>query len=61
MYYLGYVIATLIFMPLFMWILGPKTKKAFVTIVIVSLALTFGMQYGFANVLKVFLPTGAVF
>lgn len=61
MYYLGYTIATLIFMPLLMWILGPRTRKALVTIIIVSLALTFGMQYGFANVLKVFLPSGAIF
>jgi hypothetical protein len=61
MYYLGYVFATLIFMPLLMWILGPRTKRAFVTIAIVSLVLTFGMQYGFANVLKVFLPSGAIF
>ena len=59
--YLGYVISTLIFLPVLMWILGPKTKKSAVTIVLVTLGLTYGMQYGFANILKVFLPEGSVF
>lgn len=61
MYYLGYMIATLIFMPAFMWILGPRSKKSLLIITVVSLGLTFGMQYGFAHVLKVFLPSGTLF
>lgn len=61
MYYLGYLISTLIFLPVLMWILGPKTKTAAITIVLVSLGLTVGMQVGFARLLKVFLPDGALF
>ena len=59
--YLGYVISTLIFLPVLMWTLGPKTKKSALTIVLVTLGLTYGMQYGFAHILKVFLPEGSLF
>ncbi len=61
MYYLGYLISTLFFLPVLMWILGPKTKTAAITIVLVSLGLTIGMQVVFARLLKVFLPEGAFF
>ena len=61
MYYLGYLISTIVFLPVLMWILGPKTKTAAITIVLVSLGLTIGMQVVFARLLKVFLPDGALF
>ncbi len=61
MYYLGYTISTLIFMPLLMFILAPRTKAAAVSVVLVTLALTFSLQYGFAKALKVFLPSSALF
>lgn len=61
MHYLGFIIATLIFMPGFMWVLSPKTKKGAALIICVSLILTFGMQFGFTYVLKIFLPSGVVF
>jgi hypothetical protein len=61
MYYLGYLISTLIFLPCFMWILGPRDKKSLVVIALVSLGLTFLMQFCFVHLLKVFLPSGALF
>ena len=61
MYYVGYVIAALVFLPGFMWILGPKTKKSALIIGAVTLGLTFSLQYLFLNLLKVYLPEGSIF
>jgi hypothetical protein len=44
-----------------MWILGPRDKKSLVVIALVSLGLTFLMQFCFVHLLKVFLPSGALF
>ncbi len=61
MYYLGYLIATLIFMPAFMWILGPRTKKAALVTALTTLCVTFVIYYSFLKFLKVFLPEGSLF
>ena len=61
MYYLGYPIATLIFMPVFMWILGPRTKKAALVTVLTTLGVTFIIYYSFLKLLSVFLPEGSLF
>ena len=49
MYYLGYPIATLIFMPVFMWILGPRDKKAALVTTLTTLGVTFIIYYSFLN------------
>lgn len=61
MHYLGYPIATLIFMPVLMWVLGPRNKKAAVVIVATTLGVTFVIHYSFLKLLKVFLPAGSLF
>jgi len=61
MYYLGYPIATLIFMPVFMWVLGPRNKKAALVTTLTTLSVTFVIYYSFLKLLKVFLPEGSLF
>jgi len=61
MYYLGYPIATLIFMPVFMWILGPRNKKAALVTALTTLGVTFIIYYSFLKLLSVFLPEGSLF
>jgi hypothetical protein len=61
MYYLGYPIATLIFMPVFMWILGPRNKKAALVTALTTLGVTFVIYYSFLKLLRVFLPEGSLF
>jgi len=61
MYYLGYPIATLIFMPVFMWILGPRDKKAALVTALTTLGVTFIIYYSFLKLLSVFLPEGSLF
>jgi hypothetical protein len=61
MYFLGYVPASVIFLPVLMWILGPRTKRSALLILLVTVGLTFGMYFGFARVLKIFLPSGLLF
>jgi hypothetical protein len=61
MYYLGYPISTLIFMPVFMWVLGPRNKKAALVTVLTTLGVTFVIYYSFLKLLKVFLPEGSLF
>ena len=61
MYYLGYPISTLVFMPVFMWVLGPRNKKAALVTVLTTLGVTFVIYYSFLKLLKVFLPEGSVF
>lgn len=61
MYYLGYLIATLIYLPAFMWVLGPRTLKSAAVIGVISFVLTFGLQYAFIYLLKVYLPEGSLF
>ena len=61
MYYLGYPIATLIFMPVFMWVLGPRNKKAALVTTPTTLAVTFIIYYSFLKLLNVFLPEGRLF
>ncbi len=61
MYYLGYPIATLIFMPVFMWVLGPRDKKAALITVLTTLGVTFIIYYSFLKLLRVFLPEGSLF
>ncbi|MGD2016065.1 MAG: tripartite tricarboxylate transporter TctB family protein [Desulfobacterales bacterium] len=61
MYYLGYPIATLIFMPVFMWVLGPRNKKAALITVLTTLGVTFIIYYSLLKLLRVFLPEGSLF
>ena len=61
MYYLGYPIATLVFMPVFMWVLGPRNKKAALITVLTTLGVTFIIYYSFLKLLRVFLPEGSLF
>lgn len=61
MYYLGYPIATLIFMPVLMWVLGPRNKKAALITVLTTLGVTFIIYYSFLKLLRVFLPEGSLF
>ena len=61
MYYLGYVISTLVFMPVVMWGLGPRTRKAALIIAATTLGVTFAIHYSFLKFLQVFLPEGSLF
>jgi hypothetical protein len=61
MYYLGYPIATLIFLPVIMWVLGPRNKKSAVVIILTTLGVTFIIYYSFLKLLNVFLPEGSLF
>lgn len=61
MSYFGYTISTLIFMPVLMWILGPRNRRAIPITIIVSLGMTFVMYFAFVKFLKVFLPEGSLF
>ena len=61
MKFIGYLYSTLIFMPVLMWILGPKTGKSAVVTALTSLGVTGIIYWGFVKVLKVFLPSGSLF
>jgi hypothetical protein len=61
MSYFGYTISTLVFMPILMWILGPRNRRAIPITIIVSLGMTFVMYFAFVKFLKVFLPEGSLF
>jgi putative tricarboxylic transport membrane protein len=61
MNYIGYLYSTLLFMPILMWILGPKTAKAAVITALTSVGVTGIIYWGFVKVLKVFLPSGSLF
>ncbi len=61
MSYFGYAISTLIFMPILMWILGPRNRRAIPITIIVSLGMTFIIYVTFLRFLKVFLPEGSLF
>lgn len=56
--YLGYTIATLVFMSMLMWILGPRNLKTIPIILIISVGMTFFIYFGFLKLLHVFLPSG---
>ena len=53
---IGYVYATMPFLFLAMCLLGPLQPKKVLTYGIVSVAVTLGLQYIFATLLKLFLP-----
>jgi len=61
MSYFGYTIATLMFMPVLMWILGPRNRRAIPVTVIVSFGTTFIIYLAFLKFLHVFLPEGSLF
>jgi len=61
MSYFGYTISTLLFMPILMWILGPRNRRAIPITIMVSLGMTFVIYFGFVEFLKVFLPEGSLF
>ena len=61
MYYAGYLLSTAFFMLVLMWILGPRTKKSAVVIVLTTFAVTFGIYFSFLKLLDVFLPSGTLF
>ena len=54
----GYAIATFVFVIAAQLGVGPKTVKNAVTALIIALVASFGLQYFFATVLSVFLPSG---
>lgn len=59
--YLGFVIASMLFLPALMWILGPKTKGSLVPIVLTSTGITAVTYISFTHFLQVFLPSGSLF
>lgn len=59
--YFGYTIATLIFMPILIWVLGPRSRRAIPMIIIISLGMTFVIYFAFLEVFHVFLPSGKLF
>ena len=61
MNYIGYLYSTLLFMPVLMWVLGPKTGKSAAIIALTSVGVTGIIYFGFVKVLKVFLPSGSLF
>ena len=61
MYYLGYLISSLVFMPVLMWALGPRNKKAAVVTAATTLGVTLAIYYSFVKLLNVFLPAGSLF
>jgi len=61
MKYVGYLYSTLVFMPVLMWVLGPKTGKSAAVISLSSIGVTGIIYFGFVKVLKVFLPSGSLF
>jgi len=61
MKYIGYLYSTLLFMPVLMWVLGPKNAKSAVIAALTSIGVTGIIYFGFVKILKVFLPTGSLF
>jgi len=61
MYYLGYLIATAVFMPVMMWVLGPRTLKSAGIIAVVTVGVVLGIYVIFEKFLKIFLPSGNLF
>jgi putative tricarboxylic transport membrane protein len=59
--YLGFVIASMLFLPGLMWTLGPKTKASLVPIVLTSTGITAVTYISFTHFLQVFLPSGSLF
>ena len=59
--FLGYIIASLLFMPVLMWILGPRTRRSAAVIAATALGMTFGIYYSFSHLLQVYLPEGLLF
>ncbi|RJQ52253.1 MAG: tripartite tricarboxylate transporter TctB family protein [Desulfobacteraceae bacterium] len=61
MYYFGYTLATLVFMPIMMGFLGPRTRSSAVIAAAVTIGVTFGIHFGFEKLLDIFLPSGSLF
>jgi putative tricarboxylic transport membrane protein len=59
--YFGYTVATLVFMPILIWVLGPRNRRAIPMIIIISLGMTFVIYFVFLEVFHVFLPSGKLF
>ncbi|MBM4333732.1 MAG: tripartite tricarboxylate transporter TctB family protein [Deltaproteobacteria bacterium] len=57
----GYAISTFIFIPTLMWLIGPRTKSSLAVIAVTTMAMTFGVYYGFKTLFNVFLPAGRLF
>lgn len=55
MNYLGFVITTIIYMPIIMWILGTKSKK---TLILLPIGFTVLLYILFSNLLGIPLPQG---
>jgi putative tricarboxylic transport membrane protein len=53
---LGYTWATMGFLVLLMLLLGPVTLKSVLTMVVVTICTTLGIEYVFGTLLRVFLP-----
>ncbi|MGR3494323.1 tripartite tricarboxylate transporter TctB family protein [Citreimonas sp.] len=56
---LGYPLATLGFLLVLTATLAPKTPMAMLTVVVLALLLSFGLNWLFAEVFNVFLPRGS--
>lgn len=59
--YFGFVIASMVFLPVLMWTLGPKTKASLVPIFLTSTGITAVTYISFTHLLQVFLPSGSLF
>lgn len=59
--YVGFIIASIVFLPALMWTIGPKTKASLVPIVLTSTGITAVTYISFTHFLKVFLPSGSLF
>ncbi len=59
--YVGFVIASIAFLPSLMWTLGPKTKASLIPIACTSIGITAVTYISFTYFLKVFLPSGSLF
>lgn len=55
---IGYPIATLVFLLVFLLVLSPKTKGAVLLAVGLALVFSFGLNWLFAEIFNVFLPRG---
>jgi uncharacterized membrane protein len=61
MFYLGYIVSTLIFLPALMLFLGPGTRKSYKHIIAITLGGSLGIYFLFEKMIKIFLPAGIFF
>ncbi len=61
MKYAGFLIATLLYLPAMMLVIGSRNKKSVLTAVITTACVTLGIFFSFTYLLNIFLPSGTVF